>query len=210
MVITRTILSNACTGILVLCAIVVTSLCVSQYFRAREDQTHGPTELTQWRRLVENRPANLGSDSASLKIIEFSDYQCPYCKQLEPNLQRLVDRNAGRVAVVRYNLPLRAVHPRAFAAALAAQCAASQGVYESYEAALFEADLATVDWMDIARKTKVPSIATFASCLEDKKTAAQIADDVGIKDTPTLVIEGKVFAGMQTESALERLVAAGR
>jgi len=212
MAIPRNLLPNIFTGILVICAVIVTSLSVHQYLVGRNAAAAPPTHVEDWQRLLTNRPVNVGSTGAALKIIEFSDYQCPYCRQIEPNLQALVKRNQNKVAIVRYDLPLTQIHPYAFKAAIASRCAAAQGVYEPYETELFHVDLASADWVGLAREAKVPDVPRFSSCLDSKETASLVeadiktADRIGISGTPTLVINGKVLPGAVSDQALDQLI----
>lgn len=212
----RNVLPNIFTGILVLCAVTVTALSVHQYLSTRNSDAASSAHVDNWERLLLDRPVNLGSNGATLKIIEFSDYECPYCKQIEPNLQALIKKNQNKVAVVRYDLPLKEIHPYAYKAAIASRCAAIQGVYEPYEDQLFKADLASADWVTLARQAKVPDLARFSTCVSTDETASLIeadmntANQLGIKGTPTLVINGKIVPGVESDDALSQLVSGNK
>ncbi len=212
MAIARNLVSNILTGILVLCAVIVTTLSVHQYLSARQGGAEASKHISGWEHFVKNRPVNIGGDLATLKIIEFSDYQCPYCKALEPNLQALVKKSQNKVAIVRYDFPLKDIHEDAYKAAIASKCAAMQGVYEPFETELFQTNLATADWTGLARRAKVPDVSQFSICVDTNKSAPLVdadikaADQIGIKATPTLVINGNVIPGMETEQALNALI----
>lgn len=208
----RDFLPNVFTGILVLCAVIVTSLMVHQYLSSRQVGGGVPKHVDEWRRLVSNRPVNMGSDDATLKIVEFSDYQCPYCRELEKNLQKLVSQSQARVAIVRYDYPLKNIHEYAYKAAIASRCAAAQKIYEPYEAELFKANLATADWVSLAQVVNIPDVPKFSKCISTNETAPLVdedigvADQIGIKGTPALVIKGNVITGMQNMQELKALV----
>ena len=68
-----------------------------------------------------------GSDDAQVVIIEYSDYECPFCKKFHLTMQEVVDANAGKVAWVYRHYPLDALHPKARTESMAAECAYKQG-----------------------------------------------------------------------------------
>ncbi|HET8553696.1 MAG TPA: thioredoxin domain-containing protein [Rhodanobacteraceae bacterium] len=205
-------MANIATGILVLCAIVVTTLVVLQYLSAHKTNVRISGHINNFKSLLAHRPVNLGSDSATLKIMEFSDYQCPYCRQLEPNLQALVKRYPNKVAVVRYDFPIAQAHAHAYKAAIASRCAGLQNVYEPFEAELFKADLGKVNWRELAHEAKVPDIPKFWSCVSKNESAPlvdadiKLANKLGINGTPTLVIRGDIISGLKSVEVLESLV----
>lgn len=67
-----------------------------------------------------------GSQSAPITLVEYSDFQCPYCQIIYPTLKQIVDESGGEVAWVHRNFPLTSIHPQARPAALAAECIAEQ------------------------------------------------------------------------------------
>jgi protein-disulfide isomerase len=147
-----------------------------------------------------------------LKIIEFSDYQCPFCRQIDPNLEALVKKMPGKVAIVRFDLPLKQIHPYAYKAAIASRCAAVQGIYEPYEKELFQENLSSADWLGFARRANVPDLSQFSACVSGDETAPLVEADIktanslGITSTPILIINGQTFPGAQSEQALEQMV----
>jgi protein-disulfide isomerase len=143
--------------------------------------------------------AALGSDSAPVTIVEFTDYQCPFCarhaRSTLPDLVReFVD--AGTVRYVIRDLPLP-IHPVAAHAAEAARCAGDQGAakYWRYHDALFEAQqqLAESSFVGIARKLSL-EIPRFEACVRSSTVAAKVRSDAaaagqaGLRGTPSFVI----------------------
>lgn len=205
-------LRNILTAVLICCAVIITTLVVVQYFSARKSDVGIVKHVSDWKDLSVGRRVSLGNKDAPLKIIEFSDYQCPYCKRIEPNLVALISKYPKRVALVRYDFPLGSIHSHAYEAAIASRCAASQGVSDVFEENLFKADLNSLDWFSFARESRVDDISKFVSCVKNKNTASLVDNDIkvanalGINATPTLVIKGDVIPGMQTEQELDALI----
>ncbi|MGH8146610.1 MAG: DsbA family protein [Rhodanobacteraceae bacterium] len=203
------------TTILVICAVVVTAAAVHAEFFKPASAGSKNEHIDRWRILVAGRHPDLGSSNAPLKIVEFSDYQCPFCRDLDPKLQAVVKHFDGKVAVIRYDLPLESIHPHALVAALAAECAKLQGIYEPFESRLFENDsrLGSLDWNDVARSARVPDIRAFSSCLSKKATMSLVNADMavaakfGFKSTPVMVVDGNVVMGTQSGVALDKMVA---
>src|SRR3990167_8562341 len=68
----------------------------------------------------------IGSPTATLVLIEYSDFQCPYCNVVHPTLKRIVEESNGQIAWVYRHLPLESIHPSAKPAAIASECVAEQ------------------------------------------------------------------------------------
>jgi protein-disulfide isomerase len=139
-----------------------------------------------------------GSEGARVVMIEFSDYQCPFCGRFYRDTLPLVDKEyiqAGKVKYVFNNLPLDDLHPAAFKAAQAVECAGDQGKFWDLHGRLFANQniLASIDW---AAQAKVIGLAQpqFDQCLQSGKTEAAVragveqAGSLGIQATPTFVI----------------------
>ncbi len=87
---------------------------------------------------VTHDPARLrGDPKAAVVIVEFSDFQCPYCQSVAPTLKKLLAKYEGRVSLSYRDLPLRDIHPQAQLAAEASRCALEQGKFWEYHDLLF-------------------------------------------------------------------------
>lgn len=139
----------------------------------------------------------LGATNATVVLVEFTDFQCPYCKRAHDAVLAAVQKkyvDTGKVRFVARNLPLP-FHPNAEPAAHAALCAGAQGQFWPMRDRLFAnpAALFATNLVQAAAELKLDAKA-FAACLEAKPFAAQIARDkqdaaaAGITGTPTFVL----------------------
>jgi len=171
------------------------------------------THVVKWRELIIGRAPLLGSQPANFTIIEFSDYQCPYCAAVDPVLAGFVAHHPGDSALYRFDMPLRAIHRHAYAAAMAANCAEVQGVRVPYQSLLFQhqKELATTDWVFLAKQGGVTNLDSFAHCIQDQTPRDHIESDLdkgkalGIKGTPTFIINGDLLSGGISNDRLEQM-----
>jgi protein-disulfide isomerase len=154
-----------------------------------------------------------GNPKAKVMIVEFSDFQCPYCGGVQATLQSVLAKHPETVALAYRDMPMSKIHPLARKAAEAARCAGEQGKFWEYHDLLF-ADQSKLDQdglMDKARTLKLDE-QRFESCLGSEKFRAQIQQDsqdgmrAGVSGTPGFFINGIFLSGSQPESAFENLV----
>ena len=154
-----------------------------------------------------------GNLKAKVMIVEFSDFQCPYCGGVQATLQSVLAKHPDTVALAYRDMPMSKIHPLARKAAEAARCAGEQGKFWEYHDLLF-ADQSKLDQdglMDKARTLKLDE-QRFESCLGSEKFKAQIQQDsqdgmrAGVSGTPGFFINGIFLSGSQPESAFENLV----
>ncbi|KGI76958.1 DsbA family protein [Oleiagrimonas soli] len=208
----KNVFPNIVTGVLVICAIVVTVAVAKQTF-FHPSASHAVKNIADWKSLVAGKTPAMGQTGAPVVVVEFSDYQCPFCRALEPNLQKVYDKHRDDMVVYRYDFPLTKIHDHAYEAALASRCAGEQGAYRAFSSQLFKIDFSKgVDWSSLAQTSGVKDVQRFASCLDNRQTAKIVdqekskAVDLGIQGTPTLVINGRVVAGMESVEQLEKAV----
>lgn len=139
----------------------------------------------------------LGSPDAAIVIVEFSDYQCPYCREFHARvLPRLKEAyiDTGVVRFVFKDLPL-AMHPEAFGAAVAAGCAGAQDRYLEMQQRLYAppARLGRALYAALARELKLDA-KRFAACLDDPRQQRavrfdmRVAEHLGIRGTPSFAV----------------------
>jgi len=153
-----------------------------------------------------------GPQNASVTIIEFSDFQCPYCQKQQEALKQLLAEHAKDVRLVFRDFPLK-MHPNAAAAAEAGACADEQGQFWAMHDLLFEnrENLGTADLKRYARTAGLDG-NRFDQCLDSGKTQARIAasleegERVGVEGTPALFINGRMFSGTTSYAELKQTV----
>lgn len=139
---------------------------------------------------------SVGSTTAPVVLIEYSDFECPYCaRHASDTFMRINDEfiTTGKVQYVFRNYPLEQIHPTAFKAAQAASCANAQGKFMEMRAHLFanRRTLAQMDWTRTASKLELDD--TFATCLmnaraDDIDAELQEGTKLGLTSTPTFFL----------------------
>ncbi len=154
-----------------------------------------------------------GTKDAPINIVEFSDFQCPFCKSVTATLRQLMEQYAGKVRLVFRDFPIPGLHPLAPKAHEAARCAAEQGKFWEYHDVLFERSplLSPPELKRYARDLKLDG-AAFDQCLDSGKQQAAIAGDVqegqqlGVTGTPAFFINGRMLVGAQPAAAFQQII----
>jgi len=158
-----------------------------------------------------------GPDDAKVKLVEFSDFQCPYCQLFQKTMNEIVAEYGDKVQFVFKNLPLEAIHPRAKAAAMAAECANEQGKFMEYSDKLFANQKIWGETKDnkafigYASQLKL-NTAQFTQCMTDEKYKDKIesdlkeANDFGISGTPAIFINDKFKNGAVDAAELKSII----
>jgi protein-disulfide isomerase len=154
-----------------------------------------------------------GSADAPVTIVEFSDFECPFCKQTRPTLKQLLERYPGKVRLVYRDFPLDSIHPQARRAAEAARCASDQGKFWEYHDVLFtqSPELALEDLRRYGGQVGL-DVTKFDACLTAGVYKAAVQRDLdegtrlGITGTPAFFINGRILSGAQPIEAFTRLI----
>ncbi len=139
-----------------------------------------------------------------INVVEFADFQCPFCRRLHPTLKKLNHEYGAKVNFIRLNLPL-AGHPEARPAALAAVCADQQGKGDAMSDLLFEAEPLSRASESQAAKTLGLDLERFRLCLTSKEASdrvereAKILRDAGFDGLPTTFVGNDKIIGAQPE-----------
>jgi protein-disulfide isomerase len=163
---------------------------------------------------VAHDPARVRGDvNAPVTIIEFSDFQCPFCKTAQPTLNSILAKYKGRVKLAFLDFPLQEIHPQAESAAEAARCAGEQGKFWEFHDALFS-DQAKLKPSDLAAHARALGLdeKAFQTCLASGKYKEKIEADIqegvraGVGGTPAFFINGVFLNGAQPQAEFEKII----
>lgn len=166
---------------------------------------------------IDGNVIKYGPDDAKVKIVEYSDFQCPYCQMFQKTMNEVIAEYGDKVQFIFKNLPLEQIHPRAKAAALAAECANEQGKWREYGDKLFAEQKV---WSEASDNKNFVSYATqlrldtakFNQCItegryNDKIEAdLQEAESFGISGTPAIFVNDKFKNGAIQSSELKKII----
>jgi protein-disulfide isomerase len=152
-----------------------------------------------------------GSADAPIMLVEYADYECPYCQQVQPAIDKVIDEYKGKVALVFKDTPLP-MHAHAAKAAEASRCAESQGKFWEYHDMLFaKKQLDPTQLKEYARDLKLDS-AAFDKCLDSGARTELInaqlneAQSLGIQGTPTFFVNGRATFGNLSVEQLRQVI----
>ena len=150
-----------------------------------------------------------GSKDAPVTLVEFTDFQCPWCKRSQDSVRAVEQAYGKQVKIVARAFPLTSIHPRALPAAEAASCAKEQGKYWEYRDKLFEKQaLSDDDFKRYAQEVGLKE-KKFEKCLADHKYQSLIQTDIadgqrfGVQGTPTFFVNGMQTGFQQLQDAVK-------
>ena len=143
-----------------------------------------------------------GPDDAPVTLVEYGDYECPYCGMAHPIVKRAQRELGSQLRFVFRNFPLAEAHPHARLAAQAAEAAEAQGKFWEMHDTIFEHQDA-LEVEDLIRYAEAVGLDTvkFARDLEDGAYATRVRDDFrsgvksGVNGTPTFFVNGERYDG---------------
>jgi protein-disulfide isomerase len=154
-----------------------------------------------------------GPDSAAVTIVEFSDFQCPYCGGLFPTLKVIEKNYPDQVRLVYRQYPLTSIHPFAQKAAEASLCANDQNRFWEFHDSLF-GDQEHLDVPDLKKRAADLKLDTakFNACLDSGAKVSAIKQDIdegnkdGVTSTPTMFINGRLLSGNQPYNEIRDVI----
>jgi protein-disulfide isomerase len=154
-----------------------------------------------------------GAASAPVTIVEYSDFHCPFCRQIQPVLQQLMARYDQKIRIVYKDFPLDNLHAQARAAAEAARCAGAQGKFWEYHDKVYGSP---VDGSPARLKQFAQDLgldaAQFDACQSSRKYQAAVQKDtqegtgLGVTGTPGFFINGRFLSGAQPMETFTRII----
>jgi len=184
-------------GVTLLLAIAAIGVLANLAFGGGSGPEMGPDRLDDWE-LVSRDGIWFGGPSAPVVVTAIIDFQCPFCAEAHPLLERLVDEYPSEVALAVHHLPL-SIHPQATQAAVAVECADEQGRGLEYMSGLFDAqsEFAKEPWVDVATASGVPTPQAFQECIHRDpesfpriRYGAELAEERRIIGAPVIYVNG--------------------
>ena len=155
----------------------------------------------------------LGNPNAKARLVEFGDFQCPYCRASFPVVREILQKYQGKIYFVYRDFPLFNIHPDSIKAAEAAGCAANQDKFWAMHDKLFinQENLLVSDLKQYASEIGL-NVAAFNQCLDSGQQTAEVEGDYndgivwGVKATPTFFLNGYRIPGSIPRDVLIRLI----
>ncbi len=183
-------------------------------YLARLKQKYGvKTRLEPLRVQVDEGGAPaLGPANAPVTIVEFSDFECPFCRTLARNLAEVMKQYGDRVRRVYRQFPLESIHRNAMAAAKASICAGDQGKFWVMHGLLFEGGpLEEANLLEKAAKAGLEA-GPFKACLASQAAENRVRADLetatalGVSSTPTFFVNGRPMLGALPAAEIGRVI----
>lgn len=154
----------------------------------------------------------LGNKNAEIKFVEYSDFECPFCKKFYPTFKQLVQEYGDKVSFEYKHYPLD-FHKNAGPAAEASECAAEQGKFWEFHDKIFEnqSSLSVSSLKQWASALGL-NTGTFNDCLDSGKYRSKVQADfeegesLGVRGTPTVFINGQKVVGAQPVEAFKTII----
>lgn len=194
------------------CAVVVAGTVVHQHFIApKASPARRPTYVAGWEELRQ-RGLRIGTLDARVQIVEFGDFQCPFCREFHLGVEQLIAEFPGEVALVYYHFPLPN-HAQAERAARAATCGADQGRFGQIAREMFsgQSALGTRSWASYAHGAGIVDTVGFVRCMESESTLTRIRADMvlasrlSVTATPTVIVNGWRFPSPPSADSLRSI-----
>ncbi len=163
---------------------------------------------------VDIDPARVkGDPQAPVTIVEFADFQCPFCGRVQPTLKTVLEKYKGKVKLAYRDFPLSEIHPFAEIAAEGSRCALEQGKYWEMHDAMFgdQSKLTEADLIKTASGLGMNQQA-FETCLKSGKYKAAVAQDhqagsqAGVNGTPSFFINGEFLSGSKSAEEFDQVI----
>ncbi len=183
------------------------------FFAKLREQHHVEVFLSPPRSVVSFDPSRVRGSGDAVTIVEFGDYQCPYCQRVQATLAELFKKYDGSLRLAFRDFPLRSVHPQAQPSAEAARCAAEQGKFWEYHDLLYQNQnsLSPATYTKLAAELSLDA-GRFDACVASGRYRAQIDEDMqigeqlGVNATPVFFINGILVSGALPAANFERVI----
>jgi len=207
-------IGNALLSVLAACSIIITGLVVKREFFPASPEEAATQTVRNWREYATGGHEIGPQEGRAVTIVEFSDFQCPSCREMHRVIAGL--HAAGNVdfRVLYRHYPLRQIHPFALDAAVASECAADQDRFAAFHDVLFDKQdsIGLLSWTTIAARAGVRDRGAFTACLKGRPALEAVqrdmdaGDRLGVRGTPTILIEDRQVTGVISAPVLQEWV----
>lgn len=175
--------------------------------------TDSQTKATRYDVPIDDDPS-LGPADAPITLIEFSDYECPFCRKWHTEVfPRLLEAYPNQIRYVYRDFPIASIHSNAVSAAEAANCAGDQGKYWEFSEKLFamEYSLGQEAYTSYSQSLNLDQ-SKFDECISSRRHQAEVQADfdyaanLGISSTPTFFINGLALIGAQSFEVFQQVI----
>ena len=210
-------LDTILTTTLVMCAVITTGAVIKREFfpsaqNAQMTAEHKPALIPHWQQYLD-KGIHMGPQQAKVQLIEFADFECPFCQSFHKTLKTIRDRYPDQVSLEYVHFPLP-MHRFAVPAARVAECAGDQGRFEAmYDQLLDGQDsFGLKPWSDYATSAGVPDLKAFDECIRRSdpvpriEQGKELGKKLDVQGTPTLIVNGWKLGHPPSEEELDGMV----
>jgi len=203
------------TVVLVGCAVLTTGLVLRRELFPQASapvMPQKPVFIDNWQAHLD-KGARVGSPEAPVQLIEFADYECPFCASFHTTLEAVRKQYPTQLALTYVHYPIQG-HRFAEPAARVVECAGEQGRFEAMHARLYQwqNQMGLKPWNAFAAEAGVPNLAAFESCVQETEPVAKVVEgrklgnELGVQGTPTIVINGWKLPRPPSATELDAMV----
>lgn len=183
-----------------------------KFTQIQTEEEENLTTITNYQQYIYPANPKMGEDNAPVKIIAFVDFQCPFCREDQALIKKILSRYQPVTQFIIKQLPFGSIHPEAPGAALASLCAEEQNKFWPFYDALFESPKLDRESLIALARGQGIDTESFTTCLENQTYKTEIDRDmldaikIGVRGTPTYLINNDVIEGATSEENWNQLI----
>jgi len=187
---------------------------VNQFTFDPEKQNKDNVATVDPKSVIRSYSPTLGEETAPITIIEFIDFECPFCQASWPIFEKIKERFGPAIRVVFKHIPVTQIHKQTLSAHIAATCADEQDKFWQYEKEIFTAKKLDAVALNAYAKNLNLDLNSFNRCIQTKKYLKNIetdirdAADLGVRGTPTYFVNGRKLEGVIPEDIWSKIIIA--
>lgn len=170
-------------------------------------------DISNWRDLIHDHNARSTDQLSEIVLVEFSDFQCPFCKIFtDTTREQIISEYGDRVTFIFKHYPLDQIHDEAMPAAIASQCALRENKFWEIKELFFKnQDYISTDFI-IEAGTELGLSDNFTRCVANQETLSEVEKDIqdasslNVRGTPTFIVNGKMVVGTMSMDHFRSIV----